>query len=68
MAGEGGMAINRGLRGARWIWGVDGFAHIYAGSSVLLRQGIAMLIMSVSIFENYGGEKLARSGRDGLQC
>ena len=29
----------RGLRGARWIWGVDGFAHIYAGSLVLLRQG-----------------------------
>jgi hypothetical protein len=27
-----------------------------------------MLIMSVSIFEDYGGEKLARSGRDGLQC
>ena len=39
MASEGGMAINRGLRGARWIWGVDGFAHIYAGSLVLLRQG-----------------------------
>ena len=28
---------------------------------------ISKLIMSVSIFEDYGGEKLARSGRDGLQ-
>ena len=39
MADEGGMAINRGLRGTDWVWGVDGFAHIYAGSSVFLRLG-----------------------------
>ena len=29
---------------------------------------ISKLIMSMSILENYGGEKLARSGRDGFQC